>query len=260
MTEETNNEELAEEKIINSLLDESDEALEIFETVPALEEKISQYPDIDNDEKLSAATEFVAQAKTLRKELEDERKSLISDAQARVKSINEQTKKIRDRIDAVISHFETVVKRYMTKQAEVQAKELAEKRAKMREENADQIASLTTDLRSIKADMGRTPGTETAKILELSNKLQAVVRRMKKLGVDDPEGLAGPKVTVRGALGSTGTLADAWTFKVIDLSQVPREYLCIDTQAVNRAIKDGIREINGLEIYNERVLKTRTAQ
>ena len=40
-----------------------------------------------------------------------------------------------------------------------------------------------------------------------------------------------------------------WTFKVLDLAQVPREYLELDQVAVNAAIRNGARDIPGLEIF-----------
>lgn len=42
-----------------------------------------------------------------------------------------------------------------------------------------------------------------------------------------------------------------WTFKVVALNKVPREYMELDEVKVRAAIKSGLRNIAGLEIYEE---------
>jgi len=44
-------------------------------------------------------------------------------------------------------------------------------------------------------------------------------------------------------------VAKRWTFEVVDVNKVPREYLVLDRTAVNKAIRDGVREIAGLNIF-----------
>lgn len=48
---------------------------------------------------------------------------------------------------------------------------------------------------------------------------------------------------------ANSTVRKVWAFKVTDLSKVPTEYLLINSVAVNKAIKAGVRNIEGLEIY-----------
>lgn len=48
-----------------------------------------------------------------------------------------------------------------------------------------------------------------------------------------------------------------WTFEVVDINAVPREYLVLDETAVRRAIQAGIREIPGLKIYQKPLLYIR---
>jgi hypothetical protein len=45
------------------------------------------------------------------------------------------------------------------------------------------------------------------------------------------------------------TVAVRWTYSVIDIDKVPREFLVLDSVAVNKAIRNGIREVSGLSIY-----------
>ena len=47
------------------------------------------------------------------------------------------------------------------------------------------------------------------------------------------------------------TVTKRWTFEVVDMAKVPREYLEINSGTVRQAIKDEVREIPGLRIYQE---------
>jgi len=47
------------------------------------------------------------------------------------------------------------------------------------------------------------------------------------------------------------TTRKRWTFKVVNLKKVPREYLELNEKVVRATISSGIREIDGLEIFQE---------
>ncbi|MFN3327783.1 MAG: hypothetical protein ACK40U_02865, partial [Fervidobacterium pennivorans] len=55
----------------------------------------------------------------------------------------------------------------------------------------------------------------------------------------------------------SSSLRMVWTFEVVDINAVPREYLVLDETAVRRAIQAGIREIPGLKIYQKPLLYIR---
>jgi hypothetical protein len=54
-----------------------------------------------------------------------------------------------------------------------------------------------------------------------------------------------PKVEV----AKTTVTTKRWTFELVDINKVSREYLVLDSVAVNKAIRNGIREIDGLDIF-----------
>jgi hypothetical protein len=51
--------------------------------------------------------------------------------------------------------------------------------------------------------------------------------------------------------------AKVWKFKITDTSQVPKEYLIVDETAIRRAVGAGVREIAGVEIFQEDQLRIR---
>lgn len=51
--------------------------------------------------------------------------------------------------------------------------------------------------------------------------------------------------------GANASVRMVWAFDVVDLAQVPVEFVTVNDSAVRQAIKDGTREIAGLKIYQK---------
>jgi hypothetical protein len=65
---------------------------------------------------------------------------------------------------------------------------------------------------------------------------------------------------IRGDYGATAYVTRNWSFEVVDLDRVPREYMSLDVAVVREAIaKDGIRDIPGLRIFQAEALRVRGA-
>ena len=63
---------------------------------------------------------------------------------------------------------------------------------------------------------------------------------------------------IRGNYGATAFVRRSWTFEVVNLDQVPREYVSLDVPVVRAAItQDGIRQIPGLRIFQTEGLRVR---
>jgi len=96
-------------------------------------------------------------------------------------------------------------------------------------------------------------------ILEAKAKEQAI-KEQKKNGAKIPIMSAVPIVnniqTQRGDMSVT-TMKKVWTFKVVDETKIPREYLSINEVEIRSSIRGGIRKIKGLEICQEDQLSIR---
>ena len=50
---------------------------------------------------------------------------------------------------------------------------------------------------------------------------------------------------------SATNIRKTWSFTVMDEKKIPRIYLKLDEQAIRASIRDGVRDIPGLEIFEE---------
>jgi len=63
---------------------------------------------------------------------------------------------------------------------------------------------------------------------------------------------------IRGDYGAIAYVTRSWTFEVVDLDRVPREYMSLDVEVVRDAItRDGVREIPGLRVFQSEALRVR---
>lgn len=80
--------------------------------------------------------------------------------------------------------------------------------------------------------------TQAAIISSINSKVNAVI--------DNSE------IKIDNTLGNSATSFRKYiTFKIVDIQKVPAEFLSVDTKAVNTAIRNGVREIPGLEIVEK---------
>jgi hypothetical protein len=93
---------------------------------------------------------------------------------------------------------------------------------------------------------------EAAQALEASGQeaaAEAVVEQA--IETSEAEAKAAKLGPTRGDHGSTTSARKVWKWRVADKTQVPMEYLTVDKLLVNQAVKAGVREIPGLEIYED---------
>lgn len=56
-------------------------------------------------------------------------------------------------------------------------------------------------------------------------------------------------IAPKAEVSKVTTVTKRWTFEVVNVDKVPREYLVLDSVSVNKAIRNGVREIDGLDIF-----------
>lgn len=85
---------------------------------------------------------------------------------------------------------------------------------------------------------------------------QKEVERAEAKGEIPPPPLPIPVVEVPNTVDGVSTMR-VWTYEVEDIGKVPREFLILDSGAIMREIRQGIRQISGLRIYQKETVQVR---
>ncbi len=114
---------------------------------------------------------------------------------------------------------------------------------------------LLTPLREIQ-DIAKGKTTSYCTHLEEKKRQEqeAIRQAADLIGSDDAPYVAPVEKSIRGN-GAMAYSRVVRKFRTTDLSKVPTKYLQINEDAVNEAIKMGISEISGLEIYESKEIQ-----
>lgn len=198
---------------------------------------------VTNQTELDAAMSTVRTVKHLLKQVEARKKELIDPLNAQVKLVRDYANEIAAPLEAAEAHVKAQLVAYerelarsreeaRRREAEEQRKREAEARAKLEEERkaAELEAMFATKEESDLAE-ATIEATETRVHTELA------ITHAQNLAQIDAQKVSGAR--------------KVWTFKVTDLSLVPKEFFVLDEKKVRSQIRDGVREISGIEIFQE---------
>ncbi len=192
---------------------------------------------IDGPEKREFAANFRSQVKALQKSLEENRIALVNPLNDHVKRINDAFHEVGAPLDRALTIIDDKVKADRREQERI-AQEAARKAEEVKQR-------LEHDAVMKAAQEAKAAGNFTPKeIVAYAESARAEVQ------VPAPA-LASPPKTIRAESGATLSVKKVWTFAIEDLGKVPVEYLALDTAKVRCAIRDGVREIPGLRIYQD---------
>jgi len=179
---------------------------------------------VDTPEQAEQMTQLLGQAQKLKKRMESKRKQAIEKPDDYVRSVNRFVKSYRDKIDDLIRAGKKKIGVFHQRQ-ELKRRE-EEKR--LREEQA-----------------------------KIQRELDAAA---EKSGVEkvtlQPAAIPKKTTPIRTEAG-TASARMVWKHNVVDESKVPREYLSVDDKKIAAAIRAGIREISGVEIFEEADVRVR---
>lgn len=251
---------MSEQITIYTRAEQSNKYRELEEMRTALlARKGSQPIVIANDEDLARWSEFAAQCKAHADEMEKEKKRLTEGARLTVKRINEA---IGPKIDELLRMAAPIViacTTYMRRKQEAQkaAEDAERRRVAEAEENAQRA-------RDAAAEAVAAGSADVAEKVAEATEAAAVVDDAVQRAVTTIE-TAGDAKRVEGTLGSKSTLADRWTWQLVDISKVPEEYLKpreVDSARLNKLAAqlkaDGDETtVPGIRFINDPVLQQR---
>lgn len=159
------------------------------------------------------------------KRFEDRRKEIIKDADSFVRRTNQVCKPKRDRLDAV-------ARRYKDTLSEYKYQEELRRRETIRKQEEERIK------------------------LQAALDAEAARLNVEKVVVAAPVAVPRTAGPVRAESATSSTVM-VWDFEVVDAAAVPRPYLAVDPAAIRSAIKGGIREIDGVKIFERAEIRVR---
>ena len=178
------------------------------------------------DQKAKAvAVKMAGRAKKLNKGIDKKRKEFVSPHNEYVKAVNSLAKSFQERLKQV----EDVLKGKIVQ---------FEARAEIERRKAEQAAQ------------------KAAEKIQRELDAEAEAAGVAPVKVDVQVAPEAPKVT-RTSEGSSH-IQKRWKFKITDDSLVPRQYLSPDEKLIKAAVDQGIREIPGVDIFQDSTVAIRT--
>lgn len=205
--------------------------VEVRQGLPSLRERIQTVKlQVTNEIELRYAAETVSIATALQKKLEAERVAQKKPLLDAGKAIDARYKEPAE----ALQEIERVAKRAILDFQERERKRVEEERRKLEAERRriEEEKRKEDEAAGISEDLGLPPSA-----------LQAQLPK-------------DPPTSVKTTLGGIATRS-RWTFKLDAIESVPRIYLTIDEKKVREAIRLGVRQIDGLTIFEEKEVLSR---
>ena len=182
--------------------------------------------NVDSERSAAICTEFIAQAATLQKLIDTNRKSIVEDPYKFYKKITAFGNLYVNKLGDIVTIGKKKIGAYQYE------KEMHRREVEANAQRERDRLQKEMDARAKKA------GVESVVVPDM------IV----------PE-TTGPVRTEAG----TASVSMVWTFEVEDADKVPREYLTVNVGAVTAAVKSGIRSIPGIKIFEKPQVRVRTS-
>ena len=166
-------------------------------------------------------------------------KSLKSEEEKPIKSaLKEISDKYKNALD-FLTEAEKILRSKIADYAELNLEKLNLIASAAQKTAEEEALRKLDELQALRESAGQYDEvTQAAIISSIDSKVNAVI--------DNSE------IKIDNTLGnSAASFRKYITFKIVDIQKVPAEFLSVDTKAVNTAIRNGVREIPGLEIVEK---------
>lgn len=166
-------------------------------------------------------------------------KSLKAEEEKPVKSaLKEISDKYKNALD-FLTEAEKILRSKIADYAELKLEKLNLIASSAQKTAEEEALRKLDELQALRESAGQYDEvTQAAIISSIDSKVNAVI--------DNSE------IKIDNTLGnSAASFRKYITFKIVDIQKVPAEFLSVDSKAVNTAIRNGVREIPGLEIVEK---------
>ena len=190
---------------------------------------------IENEADKENAIIFLKEITEYKKAIKKQKEELSADAKKELAEIKEKFNEPENFVAEAEEIVRAKINHFLNEQkAKIEAEALA-----LKQKAEDEALKQAEELEALKSGAGEYDAVTRKAMIE------AIEAKQNKI----IEATALKPVINQSS--SNSVVRNIWNFKVVDLSKVPVEFLQINSVAVRDAIKSGVREINGIEIYQE---------
>ena len=211
---------------------------------------------VTNDEQAHYAITLGGAAKAILKEIDGRRKETTANAAAFIEAVNGMCKILTEPLKQAeattkkkVGDYQTAMETERRRQEEAARQAAAELQEKLRRETEEANRKAMEEARLKAEDEARQRNASTSEITAAS---LAAQEKAISSALEAPVVLS-PIIPMRPASRTeSGTLAyqvKSWKFEIVDADIVPRQYLIVDEKKIREAVDMGLRNIQGVNIY-----------
>lgn len=173
---------------------------------------------ITDDDSLEKGKELAKEARRIEQFIEEKRKEVTKPLLDRKKQIDDFAKTLTADLNNAVKSLRQQIQKY---------EEEKERR------RLEELRRLEEERRRQEEELRKAQEQNDVSQIEKLQKLSEIEQQSSQLSE------------------KSSSLRMIWTFELVDINAVPREYLVLDETAVRRAIQSGVREIPGLKIFQK---------
>lgn len=185
----------------------------------------------------ASLTELLARAKVAHEELESMRKERVRPLIAEKASIDTLFKTVTDPLDSLITAGKRAYNAWTAAERARVEREEAERRRAM------EAAALKEQEALARAEAAKTDAARKKALADAEKASQAQAAAL----------VQAPAPAARGIRTDTGTVSsrEVWKFEIVKPELVPRQYLEVSDGLIRTAVRSGVRQIPGVNIFPE---------
>lgn len=219
---------------------------------------------VTDDASASEATGIGTQAKKLAKMIDTKGKEIRGPADEFSKAIRGIVASFLDPLKVAEDNAKRKINLWQVEQERIRREAEAKARREAEELRRNIEAEQAAERKRLE-DEARAKAMAEAKAAGESAKAAKAAAEAAAAAVEVPAPVIVPDIVMPSTTSTkrteTGTafISRRWAWELTDAGQVPRQYLKIDDVAINRAVRDGIRQIAGINIFEATETKFRSA-
>ena len=176
------------------------------------------------------------------KELKQYTKTIKENKTTDIKPLKDGIKKLEDKYNkplALLAEADAIIREKMNKYLNDELNRRAEAEAEAKRQAEELALKQALELEEVKKQASNyDPITARAMVSSLEDKQNELIDQTAK-------------TEVVNLSTENNIVSKVWDFELVDISAVPQEFIILNDKAVRQAIREGVREIKGLKIFQK---------